>query len=75
MKIGRAETHAAVSAHLESPGKAGALRAFAQLAQAEPFYRASLVADLQRRIDGGEYHVSSPEIVEKILGRTAVGID
>lgn len=39
---------------------------------AEPFYRAGLVEDLNRRISEGRYFVPSEEIVDKLLGRLIV---
>jgi anti-sigma28 factor (negative regulator of flagellin synthesis) len=36
---------------------------------AEPYYRANLVTELQRRISEGHYYVPADQIVEKLLGR------
>ncbi len=34
----------------------------------EPYFRPSLVADLQRRIAEGRYHVPTERIVERLIG-------
>jgi len=39
---------------------------------AEPFYRTSLVNDLQHRISEGKYYVPTDQIVEKMIGRMVV---
>jgi len=38
---------------------------------ASPFYRTSLVEDLERRISEGRYYVPADQIVEKLIGRLA----
>jgi anti-sigma28 factor (negative regulator of flagellin synthesis) len=45
------------------------LSALAQTIEAEPFFRAGLVAELSHRIAEGRYYVPTDEIVEKLLGR------
>ena len=57
-----------VDSYEATVGTAG-LSAMAQEVTANPFYRASLVADLGRRIAEGRYYVPAEQIVEKLLGR------
>jgi hypothetical protein len=52
--------------HAEEPA---ALWAFSQAVAAEPFYRPTLVSDLNRRISEGRYFVPADQIVEKLLNR------
>jgi anti-sigma28 factor (negative regulator of flagellin synthesis) len=46
-----------------------ALASFFSEVLAEPFYRTSLVNELQHRISEGRYYVPTDEIVEKMIGR------
>ena len=53
----------------EATSETSGLAGMAHEVISNPFYRPSLVADLQRRIAEGRYYVSSDQIVEKLLGR------
>jgi len=49
-----------------------ALASFFSEVMAEPFYRTSLVNELQHRISEGKYYVPTDQIVEKMIGRMVV---
>ena len=49
-----------------------ALSSFFNEVLAEPFYRTSLVNELQHRISEGKYYVPTDQIVEKMIGRMVV---
>ena len=52
--------------------EAAALGELFASATAEPFYRPALVERLRRQIADGRYHVSTDQIVEKLLGRLII---
>jgi anti-sigma28 factor (negative regulator of flagellin synthesis) len=53
----------------ESTEATAGLAGMAAEVASTPFYRPSLVADLERRIAEGRYYVPADQIVEKLLGR------
>jgi anti-sigma28 factor (negative regulator of flagellin synthesis) len=68
-------TSAATAASVETgdsfdPSEAAAsLGELVASATSEPFYRPALVERLRRQISDGRYHVSTDQIVERLLGR------
>jgi anti-sigma28 factor (negative regulator of flagellin synthesis) len=52
----------------DSADFAVALGKLAESIVSEPYFRNGLVADLQRRISEGQYHVPADRIVERLIG-------
>jgi anti-sigma28 factor (negative regulator of flagellin synthesis) len=55
----------------EATRETSGLAGMAAEVTSNPFYRTSLVADLERRISEGRYYVPADQIVEKLIGRLA----
>jgi hypothetical protein len=65
---GRSQTVPVVDGYDHSDEPA-ALWSFSHEVATEPFYRPTLVGDLNRRISEGHYFVPADQIVEKLLNR------